>query len=114
LTPTEIAEIEAAVDASFTDQKRPVFRVGSLKWVGVWKWCFYINLFFALSMGDQVSLAMSPVEYLRAWEEEPRLMAIVSIIQARVRVKMGERLDATRRKAEHGQGHLSNSSTVKR
>jgi hypothetical protein len=105
LTPTEIAEIEAAVDAGFTEQKAPKFRVGSLKWVGVQKWGFYINLFFSVYVGDQASLAMSPTEYLKAWEEEPRLMSIVSVIQHRYRVKTNEGIEK-RSKVGRGQRHL--------
>jgi hypothetical protein len=85
------------VDANFVDQKHPVFKVGSKKWIGMTKWSFYINLFFSISIGDQASLAMSPMEYLRCWDAEPRLMAILAVVQARVRKCMAERMETSRK-----------------
>jgi hypothetical protein len=115
LTPGEIEEIRAGVDANFTEQKRPVFKVGSKKWIGMVKWGFYLNLFFSISIGDQASLAMSPIEYLDAWETEPRLMAILAVIQQRVRHKMGEQVETTKRGMGHGRtGHIPGRPSIKR
>ncbi len=83
-------EIEAGVDASFSKQRHPVFRPGSPKWIGLQKWGFYIDLFFRLSAGEQASLAISPREWIRCWEEQPRLMAVLKVVQDRARSRMAE------------------------
>jgi hypothetical protein len=114
LTPEETEEIRAGVDANFTDQKHPVFKVGSKKWLGVQKWSFYIGMFFSLSQGDQASLAMSPLEYLESWEEEPRLMAILQVIQQQVRHCMARQLEKVKEDSHAGTRRIPNSPTVKR
>ena len=67
-------------------------------------------MFFSLSVGDQASLAMSPLEYLRCYEEEPRLMDILSTIQRRVRWNMAKNMDKV--KADAGKRHLPNSPST--
>lgn len=95
--------IEAAVDATFTKQKHPVFRKGSAKWTGIRKWGFYIDLFYQISSGEQASLAMSPREWMRCWEEHPRLMAILKVVQGHVRGHMAEETERAKAEAKkHG------------
>lgn len=103
------------MDANFSDQKRPIYKIGSKKWIGMVKWGFYVNLFFSISVGDQASLGMTPIEYIEAWEKEPRLMAILVVIQQRTRQKMSEQLDTAKRGIGHGgTGHLPNRPAIKR
>jgi hypothetical protein len=103
------------VDANFSDQKRPVFKVGSKKWLGVTKWSFYIGMFFSISQGDQASLLMTPLEYLEAWDAQPRLMAILTVIQHRVRHNISQQMEKTKANSTNARTrHLSNSPTAKR
>ena len=94
--------VEAAVDAQFTGQLAPVFRVGSPKWVGTRTWGFYVNLFFSICIGDQASLAMGPLEWLRCWDEQPRLMAILLTVQARVRWHFAAESEKAKARMKHG------------
>jgi hypothetical protein len=108
LTSREREEIEAAVDAQFTEQKYPIFRKGSLKWVGLQRWSWYLNVFFSISVGDQASFAMSPIEHMRCWEEAPRLMTILSVVQGRVRSNMSKKIGSL--KAKNDRKHLQDRS----
>jgi hypothetical protein len=98
-------QIEAAVDATFSKQKHPVFRTGSLKWIGITRWGFYVDLFFQISQGENASLAMGPGEWIRCWDEHPRLMTILRIVQSRVRYHLSDRADkmiAEAKRKRHG------------
>lgn len=81
-----------------------MFRRGSLKWVGINKWGFYVDMFLSISSGDQASMAMSPREWMACWEEYPRVMAILQLIQKRVRFQMSDEVEKAKAKAQvkHG------------
>lgn len=78
----------------FTGQTKPRFKPGSLKAIGRLKWGFYLNMFLRLTDNNGFSFSITPLDYLRHWEEAPRLMAILETIQERYRQKSGEAADA--------------------
>lgn len=59
---------------------------------------FYVDLFFQIAIGDQAALAMSPMEWIDGWERHPHLMAILRVVQGRVRHHLAE--EASRVEAE--------------
>ena len=92
------------MDATFSKQKAPVFRQGSPKWIGIRKWGAYVDLFFQISVGDNAALAMSPREWIRCWDECPRLMAILRAVQGRVRHHLGEEAERATAEAKRHAG----------
>ncbi len=89
MTPEAVKEIHAAVDVAFLKGRRPVLRPGSLKWIGARKWGWYVSSFSRIAT-EQFAFHCSPLEYLKAWELQPRLMAIYETIQARMREKSAD------------------------
>ncbi len=83
-----------------------------MKWVGLQRWGWYLEVFFSISVGDQASFAISPIEYMRCWEEDPHLMSILTLVQHRVRYNVSRQLDKV--KSDGRARHVSNSITAKR
>jgi hypothetical protein len=82
------------------------------------RWGWYIAVFKRLAQGEQMNFAMSPVEYLRCWEEQPRLMAILEIVQGRFVQKTAERQEESLKEARGKHGNVnrqpSHQSNVRR
>lgn len=59
-----------------------------------------------IASGDQASLAISPREWVQCWEEQPRLMAILGVVQNRVRSRMADeaRSESEKLKAKAAKG----------
>lgn len=89
MTARSIKEIEAAVDVAFL-KGRPALKPGSPKWVGVRKWGWYVGSFQRICTAE-FAFQCSPAEYLDAWEQRPRMMAIYEVIQARMRRKQADK-----------------------
>ncbi|MDD5391076.1 MAG: hypothetical protein PHD37_17195 [Gallionellaceae bacterium] len=70
-----------------------------------------MDLFFQIATGDQAALAMSPREWIRCWDEHPRLMAILKVVQGRARFHLAEEAKRAQAEAKRhaGAGHLRTS-----
>ncbi len=67
-------------------------------------------MFFSISVGEQASFAMSPSEYVKCWENDPHLMAILSLVQSRVRYNIAKDREAS----DGRKRHLPTRPTAKR
>lgn len=48
-------------------------------------------MFSAICNPDNVAFQMTPLEYLDQWDRAPRLMSVLTIVQARVRERLSEK-----------------------
>jgi hypothetical protein len=67
------------------------YRAGSRPWTAQAKWGWYISMFSAICNPDNMSLQMSPKEYLEMWDTNPRLTAILLHVQAEMRSNVSKK-----------------------
>ena len=53
-----------------------------------------------ISVGDSLSFNMSPFDYIDHWDKAPRLMAILEIIQDRMKFQRNKRIEEVGRRSK--------------